>query len=130
VVNERVCAELPGEPSSVRQARSLVRGALSSWHLEGLVTDAVLMVSELATNAVLHARSSFAVEAARVGPVVRVTVYDCSPTAPMPRLHSTTAGTGRGLAMVAELADSWGTGRGEPPYTKGVWFEVAARRSA
>ncbi|MBC7372366.1 MAG: ATP-binding protein [Frankiales bacterium] len=121
-------AELPGEPASVRRARSLVRGALSSWQLGALENDALLMVSELATNAVLHARSSFAVEATRVGRVVRVTVYDRSPTAPTPRLHSTTAGNGRGLAMVAELADSWGTARGQAPYTKGVWFEVTAQR--
>ena len=126
--HERVRAELPGEPASVRQARSLVRGALSSWHLDALQNNVMLMVSELATNAVLHARSGFVVEAAHLGGVVRVTVYDCSPATPTLRRHSTTAGTGRGLAMVTELADSWGTGRGEPPYTKGVWFEVNAPR--
>ena len=88
----------------------------------------LLMVSELTTNAVLHAHSSFAIEVVRVGRVVRVTVYDSSPAAPSPRRQSATASTGRGLAMVAQLSDSWGTGRGEPPYVKGVWFEVAAAR--
>ena len=83
-----------------------------------------MLVSELATNAVLHAQTPFAVEVTRTDQVVRVSVSDCSDTAPALRRYSSTAGTGRGLAMVAQLSCDWGTGGGVRPYAKTVWFEV------
>jgi anti-sigma regulatory factor (Ser/Thr protein kinase) len=123
---EQVRADLPGEPGSVRRARSFVRDALRTWRLDQLGDTAVLLVSELATNAVLHARTGFAVEVVLRGPVVRVTVHDCSPAAPKPRRHGPSSSTGRGLDILDQLADSWGSGSGRAPYEKAVWFEVRA----
>ena len=77
VVDEHVRAELPGQPVSVGRARSLLLHALRDWDLEPLQDTVLLLVSELATNAVLHARSDFAVEATRTTEGVRVSVSDC-----------------------------------------------------
>jgi len=124
VVEEHVRAELPGQPVSVRRARSLVRQALQEWDLEPLQETVLLLVSELATNAVLHARSDFAIEATRTAAGVRVSVSDRSARIPVQRHHGPSAGTGRGLAMVATMASAWGTDAGVRPYEKSVWFEV------
>ena len=123
---ERVRAELPGAPASVREARTLVRTALRGWDLDSCQDTASLLVSELATNAVLHARSDFAVEVSHTQETVRVAVSDRSAAAVSPRGHSALAGTGRGLAMIELMSSSWGTDRGVPPYVKSVWFEVPA----
>ena len=125
-MEEHVRAELPGQPVSVGHARSLVRHALREWDLEPLQYTVLLLVSELATNAVLHARSDFAVEATRTTDGVRVSVSDRSPKSPAQRHHGPTSGTGRGLAMVALMSSAWGTGAAERPYAKAVWFEVPA----
>jgi len=124
VVEQRMRADLPGSPASVGAARSLVRGALRAWHLDGLEDDVTLMVSELATNAVLHARSAFSVELVRTPDMLRVTVSDHSPGRPAVRHHDPSAGSGRGMSMVATLATAWGTLAGVDAYTKCVWFEV------
>lgn len=125
-MEENVRAELPGQPVSVGHARSLVRHALREWDLEPLQDTVLLLVSELATNAVLHARSDFTVEASRTTEGVRVWVSDRSPRPPAQRHHGPTSGTGRGLDMVASMSSAWGTGAAERPYTKAVWFEVSA----
>ena len=117
-------ADLPEAPSSVRQARSLVRTVLREWHLHCCEDTATMLVSELASNAVLHAQTPFAVEVTRTDRVVRVSVSDCSDIAPALRRPGPTAGAGRGLAMVAQLSCAWGTGDGVRPYAKTVWFEV------
>ena len=124
--SERVRAELPGAAASVREVRTLVRSALRGWHLDGCGDTATLLVSELATNAVLHARSDFAVEVSHTHETVRVAVSDRSSVAVAPRSHGPMAGNGRGLAMIELMASSWGTDRDVLPYAKTVWFEVPA----
>ncbi len=124
MIEQRVRAELPGAPASVREARTLVRGALHDWHLDLLEDDVTLMVSELATNAVLHAGSGFAVEVVLTRDTLRVTVSDHSPARPAVRHQDLSAGTGRGMSMIATLSTAWGTLAGDGPYTKSVWFEV------
>ena len=118
--------DLPAEPASVGQARRFVRGVLADWGLESLVDTVTLLTSELATNAVLHARTGFAVVVSWSPKDVRVDVLDGSAVAPRPRQPSLTAATGRGVNMVAALADHWGP----TPQTqlhgfaKGVYFTV------
>ena len=119
-----VRAELAADPRSVRAARRLVRGALAGWALDHLEPTAALLVSEIATNAVLHARSTFVVEVLRRADTVRVAVSDTSPQRPQPRRHSVSAGTGRGLGLVAQLASAWGTGPAPSPWCKTVWFDL------
>lgn len=121
---DRVRQELVGEPTSARDARRLVESVLREWELLHLEDTAVLLVSEVVTNAVLHARTELAVEVARTDEVVRVTVADRSPAAPRPRQPGLEAGTGRGLGLLAVLASAWGTGPAKDPWRKDVWFEL------
>jgi anti-sigma regulatory factor (Ser/Thr protein kinase) len=120
---DTVRTELASAPSSVRTARAAVRCALEPWpHLQD---TAALLVTELATNAVLHARSTFLVEL-RVGPdAVRVAVSDTSPVLPHRKPHGVQAGTGRGLGLVALLSsDSGCQRRTDGTYRKTAWFEL------
>lgn len=121
--------DLPAAASSVRAARRFVRAALESaelGELEDLVDTAVLLISELATNAVLHARSGYRVEVAALGTSVRFSVLDDSPVLVHRRVNRLEAATGRGLGMVEALATRWGpTGTDElRGRAKGIWFEL------
>lgn len=118
-----VRVELAPAPSSVRSARAVVQTALGA--LPHLQDVAALLVSELATNAVLHARTTFVVEV-RTGPdAVRIAVSDTSPVQPRRRSHGVQAGTGRGLGLVALLSSRSGCERlDDGPYRKTVWCEL------
>jgi hypothetical protein len=120
----RIQAELAGEPPSARDARRLVVDALRGWGLDHLVDAGALLVSEVVTNAVLHARTPLALEVERRGAVVRVTVSDGSPRPPQRRRHGPGAGTGRGLGLLAVVATDWGSGPATNPWKKDVWFEL------
>jgi hypothetical protein len=111
---------LPPDGRAAGIARRLVRGRLENWRLDDLVESAVLLTSEVVTNAVVHTPSAPAVGLTREGAGVRVTVVDGSPVPPRRRRHSATAITGRGIQMLHDLADDWGwnpVGDG-----KAVWF--------
>ena len=110
----------PPAPAAVRAAREFVVDLL----VGGEVADtAALLVSELATNAVEHARTDFTVRVA-LGPTVRVEVADRSPALPVQRHVPVQAERGRGLAIVDSLAIRWGTS--STPEGKVVWFELPA----
>jgi anti-sigma regulatory factor (Ser/Thr protein kinase) len=110
-------------PDSVRGCRRFVAGALSSWGLEDVEDDARSVVSELATNAVLHARTEFTLSLSTDGELLRVVVTDDSPYRPRSRSHSDPeATTGRGLMLVGLLSSDWGV---EPHgHGKSVWCEL------
>jgi anti-sigma regulatory factor (Ser/Thr protein kinase) len=117
-----VRAELASTPSSVRTARALVTTALRRWpHLRD---RGALLVTELATNAVLHARSTFVVEVAVTADAVRIAVSDTSPVVPQRKRHGAEAGTGRGLGLVALLSSASGCDRHDGTYRKTVWCEL------
>jgi len=92
---------LPPAPSSVAEARHRIRELLTGTGREDLVDDCVLLVSEVVTNALLHAGTDIELRAALVGTGVRVEVGDGSPHLPAPRNYAATSGTGRGLAAAA-----------------------------
>ena len=114
--------ELPPETRSVRPARQFVEGVLTDLGFSDLVDTATLLVSELVTNAVLHACATvnIVVKAARDG--VRVEVTDRSPLQVAVRAYDDEASTGRGMLLVEALARSWGTVPASPGKT--VWFEL------
>ncbi|OEU88097.1 serine/threonine protein phosphatase [Streptomyces abyssalis] len=117
---------LPRTPGSVATARSLVRTALATWGLEQLADAAVLVASELVTNAVQHARSdALRVVVTRPCAVcVRVAVVDKSRTLPTRCEAAEDDEGGRGLALVERLAVRWDT---DPlPWGKCVWAELEA----
>ena len=116
----------PETTASVPVARQFVAEALSA--LEPEVGEmAALLVSELATNAVVHATSDFAVTVRYPTPRgrVRVEVVDGVPGEPTPLRPPPTALHGRGLLLVASLADEWGVEETDNEVGKTIWFELA-----
>ena len=111
---------LPPVPESTPRARAAVRALLAGTAVENILDLAELCASELVTNAVLHAATTLEFEIRYDPTSVRLRVSDLSHNPPVLSRHSRTASTGRGLAMVAAVADSWGVdqldGRG-----KSVW---------
>jgi anti-sigma regulatory factor (Ser/Thr protein kinase) len=95
------------ELASVPRARRAAAAAVEAWRLTDLVQDAQLVVSELVTNAVLHAGTTIELVVRRSGDRIRVEVRDANPLLPVIRSHRPDAGTGRGLVMVAQLASAW-----------------------
>ncbi|MET9559963.1 MULTISPECIES: ATP-binding protein [Streptomyces] len=121
---------LPRQSGSAGTARRLVRVALAVWGLDDLADDGVLIVSELVSNAVQHARrESIRVSVDRPEAVrVCIGVVDFSKVPPAPRVPDGESEGGRGLALVAELADHWGS---EPlPWGKRVWAELLGKERA
>jgi len=111
----------PPVPASVTAARRWVRGLLQANAPDGVARDAELCVSELAANAVRHARTEFEVEVSDDAGVVCVTVRDESPGPVRPRAAPAFDSTGRGLTIVETLARRWGVIE-DPPSGKTVWF--------
>lgn len=115
---------------SLGSIRHLVSDAVRSWGLGELLDDAVLCASELASNAILHTRLPFAVEISRVEGGVRIEVFDQRPrelpsVVPATGVASdiTSRGTtGRGLLIVATIADRWGATASRD--RKSVWAEL------
>jgi hypothetical protein len=90
-------------------ARRFVTETLKAWGRPELVADAVVISSELVTNAVLHAGTDFALTISRRSDgAIRVAVRDENPAVPRPRQATVSAGSGRGLGLVAAIASSWG----------------------
>ena len=111
-------------PSAVGRARAFVRSCLGDIEPDDC-DAAVLMTSELVTNAVLHARTCVALCLAWGVDHVMVAVADDDNDQPVPKPRSTTRLGGRGLALVAELAVDWGsvtTVEG-----KVMWFSIPRR---
>ncbi|HEX4978750.1 MAG TPA: ATP-binding protein [Acidimicrobiales bacterium] len=104
----------------VRAARDHVRRALDE---HGVFSElAVLLASELATNAVLHARTDFTVRLLVDDETVRVEVEDANARPPVIGYTPTEATSGRGLHLVQDLARAWGVV--SRPDGKVVWFEL------
>lgn len=114
----------PPEPASVRAARHWLAAALTERGLVSASDAAASLVSELATNCVIHARTPFTVDLVQDGDVVRVSVSDTSPVQARMRSYGLDSTTGRGLRLVASLASTWGVEGDRSGKT--VWFEVTA----
>ncbi len=108
-----------------RAARRFVSEALTGWgDDEGDLTDTVtLLVSELVTNAVVHAGSDVEVAVRLTATAARVEVTDASTGGVAPRDATAEEDSGRGLALVGNLARRWGV-MAAPGGGKTVWFEV------
>ncbi|MEP7202951.1 MAG: MEDS domain-containing protein [Ilumatobacteraceae bacterium] len=97
-----------GEATVLSATRQFVASTLRSWGLQQYMEDASIVVSELATNAVIHAHSAFTVGLSSDGTVLRVSVHDASPVLPVVRQPEPTTVSGRGLVLVASIASRWG----------------------
>jgi len=118
-------ATLSADPEQVAEARRLVAGYLHDrGEDDGEV--AVLLVSELVTNAILYGRAPLELRAHTEGSALRVEVRDQEPASP-PVLRGDVDLAevgGRGLQLVDTLADRWGWAAEEQG--KVVWFELDA----
>lgn len=101
---ERASVVLPLHPASAAQARRFVRETLLDAGRPEWSESAELCCTEIVTNAILHAHTSFTVTARVLDDHVRVEVRDSSPALPIVRGYSEQATTGRGLALVAALS--------------------------
>lgn len=112
---------LPADTSAPRAARQLVAEALASSGADGSLDDTLLMVSELVTNACVHAGSDITLQLFADGRAMRVEVADGGQLAPVLEPWDGRVG-GLGLQLVDGLADRWGW---EPAAGGGkvVWFE-------
>lgn len=120
----RLEVTLPGVASSVPPARHFAQRAVEAWGLDDASWATALIVTELAANAVLHARTEFTVTLVRLADAVRIEVRDSLAAPPRQRSHTAEATTGRGLRLVAELARSWGTDPAPGAAGKTIWCEV------
>ncbi|QWZ09718.1 PAS domain S-box protein [Nocardioides panacis] len=109
-------------PQTVRMVRSFTRETLHLAGRDDVIDDVTSVVSELVTNAVVHAGTPVDVGVAAAAGVVRGEIVDGSPRAPRTRGYDDTAGTGRGLRLVAALTSDWGVEL--RPEGKTVWFEL------
>jgi anti-sigma regulatory factor (Ser/Thr protein kinase) len=115
-------AHLPGNVASVPTARRFTLDALHALGQDGADEVAALLVSEVATNAVLHARSPMRLSVWCHDGHPRVEVRDDDPTPPREVVADPMACGGRGMVLVDALASAWGVNRNGRGKT--VWFEL------
>jgi len=116
--------EYDPRPSAVREARAEVRKQLEGWGLaetSDVVETAELLVSELATNALLHAASHFTLTLSAAHGLLRCEVADSGRRTPRV-LEAGGSESGRGMFLVEALALRWGCHQDGPGKT--VWFEL------
>lgn len=100
--------ELTGQPASAYLARDFVRRNLVAQGLAHLVDDVTLVVSELATNAVVHAQTTFIVSLQGFEQTLLLEVVDGSRTGPVDVSARVLDTSGRGLTIVTLLSRAWG----------------------
>jgi PAS domain S-box-containing protein len=103
-----VCWDLPADPSVVADARTRAARQLADWGLEDISYTTELLVSELVTNAIRHAHEPVQLRIILDG-VLSCEVFDGSSSAPQLRRADRYDEDGRGLMLVAQLAERWGT---------------------
>jgi anti-sigma regulatory factor (Ser/Thr protein kinase) len=108
--------------SAAAAARRFVAETLDGWDENGLRNEALVITSELATNAVKHASSAFRITLRREDSCVRIAVQDISPAPPAQRDPIAGLPGGRGLVIVDRLSQRWGTESRADGKT--VWAEL------
>ncbi|GHF73460.1 hypothetical protein GCM10018787_22530 [Streptomyces thermodiastaticus] len=128
MITARAAASFEPLGRSVATARSFVRDTLQGWGFADVVDDAVVLTSELVTNAVVHAGTAAEVVCLRSDHGVRIEVSDRYPEREVPvqsapvSMGSPDQEGGRGLQLCAALAGRWGVEY--TPTHKTVWFQL------
>jgi len=112
------------EAFSVPAARAWSQPLLHAWGVEGSATDALIVVSELVTNAVAHGRGPVQLLLRRTPSAIRVEVTDAGGGAVEVASPEPDATRGRGLMIVERFSRAWGVDRHDEGKT--VWAELAA----
>nr|WP_239149310.1 PAS domain S-box protein [Streptomyces sp. SID12501] len=113
---------LPAVATSVREGRAFLHKALVSWGCAAAADNALLLLAEILTNAVLHAEGPLGLHLSRSDSDLTVEVSDHSPQLPQPRLATADDESGRGLLLVRALADNWGVRPTDEGKT--TWFTL------
>jgi anti-sigma regulatory factor (Ser/Thr protein kinase) len=116
---------LPPTGQAPGLARRAARDALAAWRLEELTETTVLLVSELVTNAIQHARAGGSPIVLRLETAdgwLRIEVQDADPSEPSPRPQTVLEESGFGLVLVEAMADKWGVR--QTVNGKAVWAEL------
>ena len=116
--------DLDADAGATSVARAFVADQLQRWHLDHLSNDACLVVSELVTNAVMHAQAHSSLVLRRTTGGVRIEVTDDGPGTPELQAPSMHSERGRGLRVVAAVSAVWGVDAAAG--TKTVWAEITA----
>lgn len=103
--------EVQPDRTEIRRVRRFVEERCLEWGCEDRLDDALLVISELATNAALHAGTPYVVAARRRLGALRLDVFDGSEEAPELRESDRDAEGGRGLYLVSAMAAAWGVER-------------------
>ncbi|WP_181383509.1 SpoIIE family protein phosphatase/ATP-binding protein [Streptomyces sp. NWU339] len=111
---------VPSEPAAVAEVRAAVTRKLTEWGLEDLSFSTELILSELVTNAIRYGGGPIEVRMLRDRHLI-CEVFDSSSTSPHLRYATMTDEGGRGLFLVAQLAERWGTRY--LPTGKVIWAE-------
>ncbi|WP_234315156.1 SpoIIE family protein phosphatase [Streptomyces globisporus] len=114
--------ELPPDPALVARARSMAAEQLARWGLDDLTFTTELVVSELVTNAIRYASGPIGLRLIRDRSLI-CEVSDSQHTSPHARYAGSDEEGGRGLFMIAQLTDHWGTRY--MPTGKTIWAEQA-----
>jgi GAF domain-containing protein/anti-sigma regulatory factor (Ser/Thr protein kinase) len=116
--------EVPAEPTAPGRVRHWMTAQLTRWQVpESVIGAAVLCTSELTTNALLHAGTAARVEVDLSPERLLVSVADSGTRGTVTRAHTDRLSSrGRGLGLIEQLSDAWGT----DPTVRGstVWFEM------
>lgn len=117
---------LPDGPEGAGFARRVMARAADLWLLDREMTEtALLLVSELATNAIRHGSPPVRLSLRLHGDRLRVEVTDSSPALPELGHPGPDQTGGRGLQIVQQLAARWGSSASRRPLGKTVWFELS-----
>jgi anti-sigma regulatory factor (Ser/Thr protein kinase) len=122
---------LPATGRAAGLARQATRDTLTAWQLAYLEETAVLLVSELVTNVVRHARSHALGMALRLEPAgasLVIEVHDGDPHEPRPRTPGRFDESGFGFVLIEALAGKWGVR--QTATGKAVWVELDATQAA
>ena len=114
---------LPNDLLAPREARQAIARFLARAEVPQLIDDAQLLVSELVTNAIRHARGPISVHASLRGGFLHLEVGDAAAEiAPAPRSAGPDDEGGRGMELVEKLSTRWGWRTNE--HTKVVWLDL------
>jgi anti-sigma regulatory factor (Ser/Thr protein kinase) len=125
----RAGLSLVADPEAPWRARAFAGGVCSQWALHTVVDDVVLLVSELVTNAVTHARTDASLLLTLAGGVLTIAVGDDSPTQPLVAARHRLAEGGRGMVLVERLAEDFGS-YPQPDGGKVVWCTLPLAAAA
>jgi serine phosphatase RsbU (regulator of sigma subunit)/anti-sigma regulatory factor (Ser/Thr protein kinase) len=129
-VRRSVLTVAQDEPERVAEARQQLRQLLHDWSSPDQIDSAVLLLSEMLTNVLVHTDADALLTAEVSGDVgerrMRIEVTDAGDDLPHRRRPGELASSGRGLVLIEILADTWGVdprGKG-----KSIWFELHEKR--